>query len=219
MEIPLEYFRNAMAWLKAQDSVDGGRLGVIGGSKGAEAALLLAATFPEFKAVVARAPSNVVWEGIGQKKSASWSIHGHALDFVPFRRAPGKAADGDGGVRLVESYRFSLEDKASVAKAIIPVERIRGGVLLISGRDDQLWPSSEMGQEVMARLKDHHFPYPYSHLCYDGAGHGIPMMCIPAITTLTGGNWAVGGNAVANAKAQADARPKVLRFLRDNLRP
>jgi dienelactone hydrolase len=217
VEIPLEYFRRGIDWFKIQDSVDGNRLAVTGGSKGAEAALLVAATFPEFKAVVARAPSHVVWEGIGTKKSASWSLDGQPLNFVPFRQVPAKSAQGSIRTRLVDSYRSSLDDKASVAKALIPVEKIRGGVLLISGRDDQLWPSALMGDAVIARLKESHFPYPYLHLCYDGAGHSIPMMCIPAAVTVSGGRFAVGGNAVANAKAQEDARPKLLRFLRANL--
>jgi dienelactone hydrolase len=217
IEIPLEYFRGGIDWLKAQGTVDGSRLGITGGSKGAEAALLVAATFPEFKAVVARAPSHVVWEGIGRKKSTSWSLHGRPLDFVPLRGFPRKSAQGSGPMRLVDLYRSGLDDRASVAKAVIPVETIRGGVLLISGQDDQLWPSPLMAEAVVARLREHHFAYPYLHLCYEGAGHSIPMMCIPAAATVTGGRWAVGGNAVGNAKAQQDARPKVLRFLRNNL--
>jgi dienelactone hydrolase len=217
VEIPLEYFRGGIDWLKAQASVDGSRLGIIGGSKGAEAALVVAATFPEFKVVVARAPSHVVWEGIGKKKSSSWSLSGRPLDFVPFRGLPQKKMDGSGAVRLVDLYRSALDDKASVANAFIPVERICGGVLLISGQDDQLWPSALMGEAVIARLKEHHFGYPYLHLCYEGAGHSIPMMCIPALATITGGRFAVGGSAAPNARAQEDASPKMMRFLRDNL--
>jgi dienelactone hydrolase len=217
VEIPLEYFRNAIDWLKAQNSVDGTRLGITGASKGAEAALLVAATFPEFKAVVARAPSHVIWEGIGKKKSGSWSLGGRSLAFAPLREFPQKTLNGNGPRRLVDSYQSSLDDREAVAKAVIPVERIRGGVLLISGREDQMWPSAMMAEAVMTRLKQHHFAYPYFHLCYEGAGHNIPMMCIPATTTVTGGRWAVGGDARANAKAQQDARPKMLRFLTDAL--
>jgi dienelactone hydrolase len=217
IEIPLEYFRGGIDWLKAQDSVDGSRLGIIGGSKGAEAALLVAATFPEFKAVVARAPSHVVWEGIGKKKSASWSLDGRPLDFMPIGGFKRTSRDDSGSTRLVDMYRSGLDDKARVAKAVIQVERIRGGILLISGQDDQLWPSALMGEAIISRLKENHFAYPYLHLCYEGAGHSIPMMCIPALATVTGGRLAVGGNPAANAKAQKDACPKVLGFLRDNL--
>ncbi|MEW6212266.1 MAG: acyl-CoA thioesterase/BAAT N-terminal domain-containing protein, partial [Acidobacteriota bacterium] len=64
--IPLEYLKKGTDWLAAQPSVDRARLAVMGGSKGGELALLLAATFPELKAVVAYVPSGLVWQGIAQ---------------------------------------------------------------------------------------------------------------------------------------------------------
>ncbi|MCA1592733.1 MAG: acyl-CoA thioesterase/BAAT N-terminal domain-containing protein [Acidobacteria bacterium] len=45
-EIPLEYCARAIAWLRSRPSVDGNRVGILGGSKGGELALLLASTFP-----------------------------------------------------------------------------------------------------------------------------------------------------------------------------
>ena len=55
--IPLEYFGRALEWLQAQRAVDGTKVGVLGGSRGGELALLLAATHPQITAVVACAPS------------------------------------------------------------------------------------------------------------------------------------------------------------------
>jgi hypothetical protein len=80
-----------------------------------------------------------------------------------------------------------------------------------------MWPAAAMAEMIMRRLKDHGFRYPAEHLCYAGAGHGIPIVYIPAITTVGGGRWAVGGSPEANAKAQANSRPKVLQFLKQNL--
>jgi len=34
VEIPLEYFERAIAWMKAQPGIDAARLGLVGGSKG-----------------------------------------------------------------------------------------------------------------------------------------------------------------------------------------
>src|SRR5436190_8911503 len=62
--IPLEYFMRAIDWLAQQPSVDPRRIGVLGGSKGAEMALLLASRDRRLKAVVAAAPSSVVWAGV-----------------------------------------------------------------------------------------------------------------------------------------------------------
>ena len=44
-EIPLEYFKKAMDWMRRQRGVEKNRLILIGTSKGAEAALLLASQY------------------------------------------------------------------------------------------------------------------------------------------------------------------------------
>lgn len=62
--IPLEYFKTAIDWLRAQPSVDPGRVGIVGGSIGGEVALAVASHYPEIKVVVAAMPSSVVWPGI-----------------------------------------------------------------------------------------------------------------------------------------------------------
>jgi len=53
VEIPLEYFARAIAWLKSQPEVDAKRIAVVGNPKGGELALLLGATYPkEVRAIV-----------------------------------------------------------------------------------------------------------------------------------------------------------------------
>src|SRR5437763_1684078 len=47
VEIPLEYFKRAIDWLRAHPAVDGERIAIVGSSRGGEAALLVAATYPE----------------------------------------------------------------------------------------------------------------------------------------------------------------------------
>ena len=46
IEIPLEYFAGAIAWLKSQPVIDPNKIATVGGSKGSEPALLLGATYP-----------------------------------------------------------------------------------------------------------------------------------------------------------------------------
>jgi uncharacterized protein len=45
--IPLEYFDTALVWLRRQSEADPARMGIVGVSKGAEAALVLAVRHPE----------------------------------------------------------------------------------------------------------------------------------------------------------------------------
>jgi dipeptidyl aminopeptidase/acylaminoacyl peptidase len=215
--IPLESLKKGVDWLAARDSVHSKRLGVVGASKGGELALLLASHFPELRVVVARAPSHVVWFDLGSFKRSSWSRAGKELPFVPqpegtatvFFKRP---------IRIVDIYQPALEDKDHVAKARIAVENIQGGVLMISGTDDQLWPSAYMADQVVARLKACKHPFPVQHLKYEGAGHAIPPAFVPGQPFLSNGPITLGGTAAANAKAFADFGPKVLRFLEVNLK-
>ncbi|WP_411828358.1 acyl-CoA thioester hydrolase/BAAT C-terminal domain-containing protein [Paenibacillus elgii] len=48
--------------------------------------------------------------------------------------------------------------------------------MLVSGGDDQLWPSSKFAEILMERLTCHHHPYKNIHLHYKDAGH---FLCFP----------------------------------------
>ena len=72
--IPLEYFGEAIAWLRRQAEVRDDAVGVTGTSRGGELALLLGATFPEIRAVVAYVPSGVIHSGL--TRSSDGGGHG-----------------------------------------------------------------------------------------------------------------------------------------------
>ena len=48
------------------------------------------------------------------------------------------------------------------------MENIHGPVLLLSGKDDQIEPSSLMATRLMERLRRHGHPYGDEHLSCDG---------------------------------------------------
>ncbi|MCI0380805.1 MAG: acyl-CoA thioesterase/BAAT N-terminal domain-containing protein [Gemmataceae bacterium] len=221
VNIPLEYLKKGIDYLKTRDGVDADRLGVVGGSKGGELALVLGATFPEIKAVVAYVPSHVVWSGIGGTfTDPSWTYEGKPLPYVKTRPGPAFFAQLSAKKPLVllDLYVAGLKDEESVSKALIPVEKIKGSVLLVSGGDDQMWPSALMADKVMERLKEHKHPHPILHLKYAKAGHGIPTAYAPLSSALPGGGrFELGGTDAANAEALADSRPKMLEFLKKNL--
>ena len=61
-EIDLEYFEKAIHWLRKQPEVNPNKIVVMGASRNAELALIIAATFPEtVSGVIAYAPSAVSW--------------------------------------------------------------------------------------------------------------------------------------------------------------
>ena len=83
-QIPLEYFEKAIGWLRAHPAVDAERVAVFGMSRGGEAALLVAATFPAIKAVVASVPSHVVWQGTNPDPSIKTSSFTRAGVELPY---------------------------------------------------------------------------------------------------------------------------------------
>jgi dienelactone hydrolase len=220
--IPLEYLKKGIDWLAAQSAVDRARLAVTGGSKGGELALVLGATFPELRAVVAYVPSGLVWQGIGQNgegKGSSWTYKGAELPYAtPKVSQAFLSQDFSKAINIGLLYAEGLKDKAAVEKAAIAVEKINGPVLLISGRDDQLWPSSLMSEMIIERLKKNNHRFRYEHLAYEGAGHAIGTSYLPTTRARSGGRLLMGGTPEGYARAQADSWPKVLRFLGESLK-
>jgi hypothetical protein len=47
-------------------------------------------------------------------------------------------------IAMTPLYHPTLDDTRAVAAAAIPVERSNAAILLISGQDDQMWPSARM---------------------------------------------------------------------------
>ena len=208
-EVPLEHFGQAIDYMRSHPSVEPDKIGLLGTSKGGEGALLVSATYREIGAVVAYSPSHVVFQGIDETWSdestqkSSWTLAGKPVPFVPFRM------DRD----QIERYGFylgvylaSLQDQEAVERAAIPVERINGPVLLISGTEDAIWPSSMMCEQAVERLKKHQFTFPFQHFAYEGAGHLLagPSRLAPERSSSARG-MRLGGTENANVAARDDA--------------
>src|SRR5215203_4955624 len=180
--IPLEYFGGALRWLKDHPSVRADKLGVIGTSRGGEVALLLGTHYPELEAVVSYAGSGFVCPSPAGQDPA-WTFRGKPLPWIPnpfdnFQARPGQ-----------------------IEKSEIPVERTNGPVLLISGDADQVWPSTQLSQAAMDRLRRSERPYHDEFHHYPDAGHGIQPPYLPA----TPGTYYYGGDLEGNAAANEDS--------------
>ncbi|MGH8399289.1 MAG: acyl-CoA thioester hydrolase/BAAT C-terminal domain-containing protein, partial [Gammaproteobacteria bacterium] len=223
MNIPLEYFAKAADWIKQQPGVDPHHVAIIGWSKGAEAALITAATFPkDFQAVIGFMPSSVVWSGIEYGPgsiSSSWTLYGKPVPWVNPIMNSAMFTSGK-PLAFLGSYQAGLKDTAAVEKAVIPVEKIAAPLLLVSASDDQIWPSPLMARQIVQRLAAHHHAYADESLCYAGAGHDIQAPYHPtnaSVVAVPGGSFAFGGNPIAYAFADRNAWDKVLAFLHQSL--
>jgi dienelactone hydrolase len=208
--IPLEYFKLAIDRLGAHPSVDPARIGLIGFSKGAEAALLTAATYPDIKAVVASAPSHVAWQGVTGDPATvapSWTYKGVPVPFVPFDRSQPFTT-------TLDAYTRSLANRRAIEAAAIHVERIQGPILLFSGTDDKVWPSTLMAHLIIDRLARARFPMSYEHVRFDGAGHpvlGVPQAEVSPVPPRI--LLRLGGTGEINAKARGESWRLTLEFL------
>ena len=213
--IPLEYFDTALSWLARQPEVDANRIGIFGGSKGAEAALLVATRHPELKAVIAAMPSSVVWTGVVWGGSntpidSSWSEGGKALPHLPHT-----PFDSGTAATMADNYAASLKLLPQHPEAAIPVEKITAPLLLVCGEADRTWPSCPMARQIEERLRSRQRPAPIV-LAYPNAGHAVIGSPLPPDDPrLT----AAGGTPEGAAAARADSWPKAVAFLKTHLFP
>ncbi len=194
--IPLEYFGTALQWLAAQPGVAADRIGVIGVSRGGELALLLGANYPAIHTVVAYVPSGVVHGAYPENGFSAWTLGGKELPF---------------------SGSYSAEERTGIA-----VERINGPVLMISGLDDQLWPSTELTEFAVRRFQRNNFRHRAEHLRYENAGHSIGWPNGPTTTLnfrhpVSGEEMNAGGTPEGTAWARSDSWARMLEFVRSAL--
>ncbi len=196
-EIPLEYFDAPKKWLMDRDDTRSDGVIIIGWSKGAELALLLASQDDAVKGVVGIAPSSVVWAGIlddwRKVPSSSWTQGGQPLAHVPF-------AQGVQITKLTDLYAASLEQEEFVTKARIRVEDIKGAVLLLTGGQDEIWPANEMAVNVCEKI--HEGGTYCNHTNFPTAGHLLDSQIV------------IGGTKEANTIAENASETEIGVFLK-----
>ncbi len=183
--IPVEHFLEGVAWLREQPGVDPEQVYVLGGSRGSEAALLTGLyADPPLAGVIAMMPSHVLWAGLDFSQGrpyAAWTYQGQDLPYAVWgwsweflRMMVGQP------VRLRPVFEAALQ-KGVPEEAVIPAENIPGRILLVSATDDQMWPSTEMAQALVARMEAHGQGHRVIHVVLEGAGHSVPLGYVPPV--------------------------------------
>ncbi len=105
------------------------------------------------------------------------------------------------------------------ARAAIPVARINGPILLVSGGADGSWPASKMARAMVAQMAAAGRAKHVQHLEYPEAGHLLFWGYLPVVGADRNQGQIFGGTAAGTAAARADSWPEIRAFLDAALRP
>jgi alpha-beta hydrolase superfamily lysophospholipase len=232
-EVPLERFGRALERLAGREGVDPSRMAAMAISRGAEG--LLAAVSgglaPPMRGVVLVSPSCVTWQAIGASgeipDTASWTARGEPVPWVPVASGAlmrqivhnawtvgrDAARHRPSLLRLGPAYEASLARREGAPPAAtIDAGAAACPLLLMSGDDDQVWPSGAMAQALAEARRGAGAGEADELVGYPGAGHLIRLGLLPTDAQWTSG-IALGGGGDGQAGAQADATERVLAFL------
>ncbi|XP_068110409.1 acyl-coenzyme A thioesterase 1-like [Hyperolius riggenbachi] len=208
--LSLNYFQEAVEFLRHHPKTNKQEIGIIGLSKGAELAMIMASFLPGIKAVVGIS-------GCSANTFVPFPCDGFELPSLEFNADKLKFTEA-GEVDLSET----LDDPTDPAfqECLIPVERSFAAFLLLSGLDDKNWPSDLYNKQLAARLTEHEKDVESYY--YPGAGHLLEPpyfpLCKSSYHKLLGMPMLWGGELRAHAKAQEDAWKKIHGFFSRHLK-
>lgn len=170
-KIAIDDVHAAIASAAKHSKVNSSKIAVIGGSRGADLALLLASYYSDISCVIGMSSSHAVFPGHTQEfNSSCWTFGGKELPFIPVNdEAVPFLMKHD----LRGTFEAMLKDNAAEQRSLIKVENSKAPILLLSADADEIIPAVAMGEKMMARLKANDYRYTYEHIVYKG-GHVEP---------------------------------------------
>ncbi|NMM61704.1 acyl-CoA thioester hydrolase [Clostridium sp. P21] len=171
--VPIEYFINAIEFIKEKYKIADNQVIVIGQSKGGEVALLLT-NYMDSAITIALVAGCYVFQGLprdifsmsmAQSKS-SWTFNNKELPYIKFDFNKDDIEDAK------NKYFCKIHEK-SIEKnfnrdAVINIDNYKGKVFFLSAENDSYWPSKKMSNTLIENSKNKNN---LSHITLDVKGH------------------------------------------------
>lgn len=222
--IPLEYLEKVISIVKKKYTFR--KMVLLGISKGAEYTLTFASYYHLVDGIICYSPSSFVLPNhVGLKENenqkSSWVFNDTEVPFAELRHFSDKA-----GIVTYKNYiQPILNDSIQLKKSRIKVENIRCNLLLLSGEDDLVWPSAQMGELIKSKIEESNSNINVEHISFKNCGHQfvwfdkkipehVPQYQSMNLTGIKKHKFIFGGNKEATIKAMVESKNKVIEFLK-----
>lgn len=230
--INLEYFKHAIEFIKKKFNSD--KVILIGNSRGGELALILGTYYQElFDKIIALVPSAFVNGGFPFINKPAWKINNNIIDFCGGLNKNIDIDELQDYLYAIEKkiikYRKNTETDPLIIKDLflarlkkysemesnkIKIEKINCPILLLSGEEDDIWPSKIYCNLLENRLKEKNNNIAFNHISFRNVGHGVLASYNLPIFHPIGKFWCrLGGNSEENEKANTASINHIIDFI------
>lgn len=221
--IPLEYFEKALAWLENHPLTAGQAIQVLGMSKGAEVALVLASRYPVIKRVALWAPHAYCFQGLAFQNVSSWTFGGMDLPYIRLKNRWVLAHALNCVLKnkpfgFTDIYQRGMAAAQNKEAARIKIEDAQADLLLFTSTECGMWNTYDGSVAIMEALHACGYPHRYDLIVYEDAGEPylVPYVIPVGITSMKMAPrlaLSTGGTLQGNHHARVDTWEKTIAFL------
>ena len=222
-KIPLEYLDSIVKW--GRKNFMNRKIVMIGISKGAEYSLLYESQYNCLDGLICYSPSSFVFPNHvkvkkGKIMQSSWTYKNEEVPFAELDQFSTPA----GKVVYKDYIEPLFETELEKSKSLIKVENIKCPILLLSGEDDLVWPTTRMAKLMEKKILKDKPKSKFKHKSYPNCGHQFFWFNKERPTKITDSQsmrltgikkhrFLYGGTMEGTINAMVDSRLEVLKFL------
>ena len=173
-KIPMEYFINAINYIKKENNIDDDKVVIIGQSRGGEAALVLGELMQSAATIACVAscyrfqglPANIFDLAKGAEPVSAWTYNNEELPYIKFYFDEDTVENAK-NKKFCKCHKNSIKNNF-IKEAEINVDNYKGKILMLSAENDNYWPSKNMSQRLIENSKNKDN---MKHVCLDLEGH------------------------------------------------